>query len=79
MKKEHVINSIKGGQAIYDLIKEDEVVIIRKVAEVVGVTPPTVLRAIKRFMEFGLIEETKRIGSYRCFRILDDDEIKNFK
>ena len=79
MKKEHVITSIKGGQAIYDHIKKNEMVVSRNVAQEVGVTPPTVLRAIKRFVEFGLIEETYKIGCTRCFRVLDDNEIKNCK
>ncbi|MAG35356.1 MAG: hypothetical protein CL878_03780 [Dehalococcoidia bacterium] len=47
-------------EAIYLLISEDRPAIAARVAEIVGVTPPTVLETLRRLQRQGLIRMTQR-------------------
>ena len=47
-------------EAIYLLISEDRPAIAARVAEIVGVTPPTVLGTLRRLQQQGLIRMTQR-------------------
>ncbi len=47
-------------EAIYLLISEDRPAIAARVAEIVGVTPPTVLGTLRRLQQQGLIRLTQR-------------------
>jgi len=60
MTKEHIINSVKGGKAVYDFIVAHDCHNVAQMSREIGVSVPTINKALSRFIKEGIIEQEKK-------------------
>lgn len=60
IEKTHLVNSVKGGAAVLDYIKTYNTHSMAAMSRHIGVSIPTVKKAIERFLDKGLLVEVKR-------------------
>lgn len=59
MTKEHIINSVKGGKAVYDFIVAHDCHNVAQMSREIGVSIPTINKALSRFIKEGIIEKVE--------------------
>lgn len=73
MEKAHIINSVKGGLAILEYIKEKDVHNISDMSRTLGISHITVRKAISLFLKENIIvqEKAPKVFSPARYKIVE--------
>lgn len=71
MTKAHIINSVKGGKAVYDFIVAHDCHNVAQMSREIGVSIPTINKALSRFIQEGIIERVEEGHRFKpaCYKV----------